>query len=124
MWRTMTATALMMLPIGCADASSPTFESSDPVSCMVIFGIAANGAKQMSDAAAAEKTGNEMLRRTAFLAKQNGGIAWIKRITPQSMQIAAKMEAARDERATIKLFDECVARQNADPGFRSSMSNR
>jgi hypothetical protein len=29
------------------------------------------------------------------------------------------MEAANDQRATIKLFDDCVAAQDADPQFRA-----
>lgn len=114
------ATALMALPAGCANASAPTFDSSNPVSCLVIFGVAANGAKQVSNPAAA----GEMVKRASFLAEQHGGAEWIKKVTPESMRIGAGMEAAHDERATLKLLDECVAKQNADPAFQSRMGRR
>jgi len=114
MWRIPT-TIFMLLPIGCADANERTFDSSNPVHCMVIFGIAANGAKQVSQPAVAD----EMARRATFLAEQHGGLAWIKKVKPQSMEIGKKMEAAHDERATLRLLDECVAQQNADPGFNA-----
>jgi hypothetical protein len=80
---------------------------------MVIFGVAANGAKQVSQPAVAD----EMVRRASFLAEQQGGLEWIRKITPRSMEIGKKMEAAHDERATLRLLDECVAQQNADPAF-------
>lgn len=114
------AAAFMAFPAGCANASAPTFDSSNPVSCLVIFGVAANGAKQVSNAAAA----GEMVKRASFLAEQHGGAEWITRVTPESMRIGAGMEAAHDERATLKLLDECVARQNADPAFQSRMGRR
>lgn len=113
--RRIPMTILMLLPIGCADTNERTFDSSDPVHCMVIFGIAANGAKQASQPAVAD----EMVRRATFLADQRGGLAWIKKVTPQSLEIGKKMEAAHDERATLRLLDDCVAQQNADPGFNA-----
>jgi hypothetical protein len=110
----------MALPAGCANASAPNFDSSNPVSCLVIFGVAANGAKQVSNPTAA----SEMVERASFLAEQNGGTEWITKVTPESMRIGAGMEAAHDERATLKLLDECVAKQNADPAFQSRISRR
>jgi hypothetical protein len=119
MWRIPTA-IFMLLPIGCANANERTFDSSNPVHCMVIFGVAANGAKQVSLPAVAD----EMERRASFLAEQHGGAAWIKTITPQSMEVGKKMEAAHDERATLRLLDECVALQNADPGYNARKTKR
>ncbi|WP_375427672.1 hypothetical protein [uncultured Sphingomonas sp.] len=104
---------MSMLLAGCANADEPTFDSSNPVSCMVIFGVAANGAKQVSQPAVAD----EMIRRASFLAGQHGGLEWIKKVMPQSIKVGRKMEAAHDERATIRLLEECVAKQNADPHF-------
>jgi hypothetical protein len=112
MWRIPT-TIIALLPIGCADASERTFDSANPVRSLVVFGIAANGAKQVSKPEIAD----EMVRRSTFLAEQHGGLAWINKITPQSMEIGKKMEAAHDERATLRLLDECVAQQNADPSI-------
>lgn len=118
MWRVVVAGAMSLPVIGCADANAATFDSSDPVSCMVIFGIAANGAKQ----AAQHTVVNEMVGRASFLAAQNGGVEWIQKIGPQSMEIAKKMEAAQDKRATFELLDQCVAQQDADPAFRASLT--
>lgn len=120
MWRMVMATAFTTLPAGCASANAPTFDSSNPVSCMVIFGVAANGAKQVSNAAAA----GEMVKRASFLAEQHGGAEWITKIMPESIRIAAGMEAAHDEGATLKLLDECVEKQNADPAFQSRVGRR
>lgn len=114
------ATAFTTLPAGCASANAPTFDSSNPVSCMVIFGVAANGAKQVSNAAAA----GEMVKRASFLAEQHGGAECIRKVTPESMRIGAGMKVAQDERATLELLDECVAKQNADPAFQSRMNRR
>lgn len=120
MWRSINMTILMLLPAGCANADERSFDSSDPVHCMVIFGVAANGAKQVSQLAVAD----EMVRRASFLAEQQGGPEWIRKITPQSMEIGRKMEAANDERATLRLLDECVAQQNADPDFSARARKR
>lgn len=124
MWRMIAATSIMMLPMGCANASEPTFDSNNPVSCLAIFGATANGVKQVSNAAVAAAIADDMAERVIFLAEQHGGVEWLKKVTPEAMQIGAKMEAANDGSATIKLFDECVARQNADPAFRSRVSKR
>jgi hypothetical protein len=112
--------AILVLPMGCANVDDRTFDSSDPVHCMVVFGVAANGAKQVSQPAVAD----EMVRRASFVAEQRGGLKWIKKITPQSMEIGRKMEAAHDERATLRLLDECVAQQNADPAFNARARRR
>ena len=58
------------------------------------------------------------------VAEQHGGAEWITKVTPESMRIGAGMEAAHNERATLKLLDECVAKQNADPAFQSRMGRR
>ena len=119
MWRAILTT--MSISLGaCAGTDDPRFDSTDPVHCMAIFGIAANGAKQASNAAAAD----EMFRRASFLAGQQGGAAWIEKITPRSLEAGKEMEAAQDERATLKLLDECVAKQNADPAFQARMRKR
>lgn len=86
----------------------------------MIFGIAANGAKQVSSQTAV----NEMVKRASFLAEQQGGAEWIKKVMPESIRIGAGMEAAQDERAILRLLDECVAKQNADPAFQSRISGR
>ncbi|MCA1199893.1 hypothetical protein K9B35_18150 [Sphingomonas sp. R647] len=109
------ATILMMFQTACSSANSRDFDSSDPVHCMVIFGIAANSARQMGQPAIAD----EMTKRVSFLAERHGGAGWIKQITPRSQEVGRKMEAANDQRATIKLFDDCVAAQDADPQFRA-----
>lgn len=120
MWRSICATMSMMLMAGCANIDEPTFDSSNPVSCMVIFGVAANGAKQESQPAVAD----QMVRRAAFLAKQQGGVEWIKKITPLSTETAKRMEAANNEHATLKMLDECIAKQDADPHFQAVTGRR
>lgn len=103
-----------LLSFGCSRADAETYDSSDPVYCMTIFGIAANAANEMSNADLA----NEVTMRLFYLASQHGGVEWIRKITPDTIQAAARMEAAHDETATIKLLTDCEARQDADPGFR------
>jgi urease alpha subunit len=120
----ITATTIMMLPMGCANASEPTFDSDNPVSCLAIFGATANSAKQASNATRAVAVADDMAKRIIFLAEQHGGVEWLKKVTPEAMRIGAKMEAANDGSAAIKFFDECVAKQNADPAFRSRVSKR
>lgn len=120
MWRIVIATAFTASSAGCANASDPTFDSSNPVSCLAIFGIAANGAKQGSKFTSA----SEMIKRASFLAEQHGGAECIRKVTPESMRIGAGMKVAQDERATLELLDECVAKQNADPAFQSRMNRR
>ncbi len=109
------AVAFLLFQTGCSNAASPDFDSNNPVHCMAIFGVAANGAKQVSQPAVVD----EMVRRISFIAAQHGGPEWIKKITPEAQEAGRKMEAARDERATIKLYDDCLAAQDANPRFRA-----
>lgn len=113
-------TAVMLLATGCGNADSRTFDSSDPVHCMVVFGIAANSARAIGQPGIAA----EMTHRLTDLAERNGGADWIARITPQAQEIGRKLEAARDERATIRLLQDCEAAQDADPAFRDRLTRR
>lgn len=110
MWRVMAAGAALFAG-GCANASADAFDASDPVHCMVIFGVAVNGARQVGQEAAAR----DFERRATMLARVQGGAKWVRQITPRSLEVGARMEAAADERATMALLDACIARQDGDP---------
>jgi hypothetical protein len=83
---------------------------------MAIFGIAANEHRQAGNVAAAES----MVARSIFLAREHGSPEWIKKVTPEAMQIGARLAAAKDRDAATKLLQECEAQQNSNPAFRRS----
>lgn len=112
--RQLILAGLLIVPAyGCANANAATFDSSDPVQCMTIFGIAAAGAKERGQHELAE----EMIGRQMLLAEQQGGVEWIKDMAPRSVELAQKMEAAQDVQATLELLNQCKARQNAGSAF-------
>ena len=117
MLRITTIITITLLTSACANASSggKHFDSSNPVACLAIFGIAANGFQQAGDGAAAEK----MLQKSMFLARQHGGAEWIQNVTPEARQLGASIEASKDGDASLRLLQECEANQNSNSGSHS-----
>ncbi|WP_188053293.1 hypothetical protein [Sphingosinithalassobacter sp. CS137] len=113
-------TLLMLLLAGCTPANDPFFDSANPAHCAAIFGLAANRAQQASNSDVAD----EMVMRATLLAEQHGGAAWIEAITPEALEIAARMEAANDREAELRWLDECTAQQNTDPAFQARVARR
>jgi len=89
---------------GCQKAAR--WDSADPVHCVAIFGIASVGAAAQSNNAVV----TEMNDRILGLVQANGGAAWLQEITPETHRFAAEIEAADDDAAVLRLFDECAAR--------------
>lgn len=89
---------------GCQKAAR--WDSADPVHCVAIFGLASVGATAQSDTGGVTEMNDRMLR----LVQANGGAAWLQEITPEAHRFAAEIEAAGDEAAVLRLFDECAAR--------------
>jgi|SRR5215217_328400 len=108
MLRVTTIISAALLISGCANEgrAAQAFDSSNPVACLAIFGIAANGYRQSGNTAAADR----MLEKSMLLARQNGGAEWIQNVTPEARQIGARIEAANDRAATVRLLQECEAR--------------
>jgi hypothetical protein len=99
---------------GCGAASAKSYDSSDPVHCMTIYG-ATSGTVRTGPLA------DELNARILHIARTNGGTEWIRRITPVSAQLGAQWEAAADKAEIIKLFEECRKRQDADPSFTAAL---
>lgn len=108
----LTLAALAVAAAGCADTHAPTFDSGDPVQCLVIFGIAANATRGTGD----DTTADAMVARAAALVARNGGSPWLKKVAPEAMGLATVMEAAHDERATLALLDGCIEREDRQRG--------
>jgi hypothetical protein len=95
---------------GCSNAKASEFSSADPVACLTIFGITANGAQQGGKPALAE----EMVGRSTRLVQQQGGLPWLKEVQPRAMEVAKTMEAKLDGAAAITLLEQCRDRQDAE----------
>lgn len=106
MLRLILAVAFMAVSSGCSHASDNVFDSSNPVNCLAAMSAGANSAQQASNAAAY----NELFRRISLLAERNGGVEWLNKVAPQAQEIATKIEAKKDEKATAKLIAECFAK--------------
>lgn len=113
-----TSFILALAAAACTNASAGVnaFDSSDPVVCLTIFGIAVNGHKQAGNIDAADR----LVARSAVLVRKQGGVEWLKKIAPEALKVGTTLEAANDRNATIRLLEACEARQAADPGFRRS----
>lgn len=114
------ATSAMLLQTGCSTVDTATFDSANPIHCMVIFGIAAKTAKQISQPPVAE----QMMRRFSALADHHGGSAWLAEINAEALAVADRMDAANDRKATIQLLEGCEAAQDADPTMRAKVRQR
>ncbi len=117
MLRLMTTITVTLLASACANGShgGQHFDSSNPVACLAIFGIAANGYRQAGDGVAAEK----MLQKSMFLARHHGGTEWIGSVAAEARQLGASIEAAKDPDAALRLLQECEANQNSGTGSNS-----
>ncbi len=100
---------------GCGAASAKSYDSSDPVHCMTIYG-ATSGTVRTGPLA------DELNARIFHIVRSNGGAEWIRKITPVTLQLGAQWEAAPDRAEILKLFDECRSRQDADPSFEAELS--
>jgi hypothetical protein len=114
------AASALLLQTGCSTVDATTFDSTNPVHCMVIFGIAANSARQISQPMVAK----QMMRRFSVLADHHGGSAWLAKIDAEALAVAKRMEAANNRKATIQLLEECEAAQDADPRMRAEIRQR
>lgn len=108
---------LLLLVSACGAANAQIFDSADDVTCAAVYGATAHGAQNGSNPGVLE----ELVPRIGYLAKTHGGADWIRQITPRSQQIALAIEASHDEARGMKLLKECMARQDADPGFRAAV---
>jgi|GEM_PF-4385354 len=111
MLRVTTIITAALLTCACANGSpaGQDFDSSNPVACLAIFGIAANGYQQSGDAAAADR----MVEKSMSLARQHGGAEWVQNATLEARQIGARIEAANDRDASVRLLQECEANQDS-----------
>jgi hypothetical protein len=103
---------------GCTSATASPHDSSNPVHCMTIFGAT-------SGVARSGPLADELNARILFLVRSNGGADWLREITPETQRLGAAWEeqarASKDGEEFMKLFDECRARQDADPDFRNAL---
>lgn len=97
-----------LMTVGCSNGSTggPEFDSSNPIACLAIFGIAANGYQQAGNASAAER----MVEKSMLVARQQGGAEWVQSAMPEARQIGARIEAANDREASDRLLQECEAK--------------
>jgi len=89
---------------GCQRADS--WDSTNPVHCMTVFGLASAGAAAQSNQALV----NDMNARQMAIVRANGGVPWIEQIKPETQRLAAEFEQADDDAALSRLLDECAAR--------------
>lgn len=106
--------------VGCTSASAATYDSSNPVHCLTIF----------SATSGIIKTGplaDELNARIAFIVRSNGGTDWLGQIGPTAQQLAESWEkrarASQGEKEVLSLFDDCRARQDANPEFIAALPN-
>ncbi|MFN3667868.1 MAG: hypothetical protein ACK4VY_01015 [Brevundimonas sp.] len=85
---------------------SSRWDSTNPVHCLTIFGIGSAAASAGSDAGVVDELNSRMFG----IVQANGGVKWIEQVKLESQQFAAQLEAADDEPAALKLFDECAIR--------------
>ena len=104
--------ALTALAGGCAEARADRFDGDDPVACLVIFGLAVNGARTAGDPRLEEA----MRARAVRLVSRQGGEPWLKSVGPEALRRAAAMEAVKDERIVLTLLDDCIAREDGRDG--------
>lgn len=86
--------------VGCTESSSNSYDSSDPVNCITIMGVARGGSSDPE------------LRRWAYeqadaIASKHGGLDWINQIKPDVVEFAKKLEADNDAAAAARLLNEC-----------------
>lgn len=105
---------------GCTSANDSHYDSGNPVHCMTIFG-ATSGTARTGPLA------DELNSRIVFIVRSNGGADWLREITPAAQQLGVNWEeraqASQDGERFMKLFDDCRARQDADPNFRAALPN-
>lgn len=103
---------------GCASANASPYDSTDPVHCMTIFSATSGSARTGPLA-------DELNARIIFIVRANGGADWLREITPAARQLGLNWEerarASQDGEAFMKLFDDCRARQDANPNFRAAL---
>jgi hypothetical protein len=94
---------------GCQKADG--WDSTNPVHCMTVFGLASAGAAAQSNQAAV----TDMNARQMRMVRANGGVPWIEQITPETQRLAAEIERANDDAALSTLLEECAARNPSEP---------
>jgi len=99
---------------GCSAANAQPYDSGNPVHCMVIYG-ATSGTARTGPLA------DELNARIVHLVRSNGGVEWLREITPLTTQLGAQWEASPDREGIVRLFTECRANQDADPSFRAAL---
>ena len=109
--KTLAGLALLGLAAaGCSNARAAEFDSNDPVTCLTIFGIIANSARQNGES----QFGEELVGRSMRIVQQQGGLPWLENVKPQSMETAMAMEAKLAGDKALALFEECRNRQDAE----------
>lgn len=105
---------------GCTSATASSYDSDNPVHCMTIFS-ATSGTARTGPLA------DELNARIVYIVRSNGGVDWLREITPAAQQLGRSWEArtlaSQDGEKVIKLLDDCRSRQDADPGFRAALPN-
>lgn len=114
MLRTAFLTLVAIAAGACSAANANPYDSGDPVQCMAIFG-ATSGTVRTGPLA------DELNARIVYIVRSNGGAEWLRRVTPQSTQVAATWEASHDPDRIMKLFDDCRSRQDSDPVFKAAL---
>ena len=103
MTKTITFLVFLMSASGCNNATAKSYDSSNPVNCMTVFGIVR---------AAPETTPEvrQLLEEKALaLGLKHGGLNWVKKIEPDAIKFAKKLEADKDVEAVTRLVEDCMA---------------
>lgn len=106
MFRPVCSILLVALLAGCDGAPATSYDSSNPVNCLAIFGLANVGARAKGD----QQLSREMQERQTALVKAQGGINWLNKIAPEAKQFATQLERDKDGGATETLLRQCKER--------------
>jgi hypothetical protein len=106
--------------LGCTSATASSYDSSNPIHCMTIFGVTSGTARSGPLA-------DELNARIVHIVRSNGGADWLREIAPAGKQLAMSWEerarASQDGKEIMKLFDDCRSRQDADASFKAALPN-
>jgi hypothetical protein len=105
---------------GCTSATASPYDSANPLHSITIFS-ASSGTARTGPLA------DELNARIVFIVRSKGGADWLREVTPTVQQLGVAWEerarASLDGDSFMRLFDDCRARQDADPNFQAALPN-